>query len=362
MITEEMIQEWLATEALNPETWAPVERQIEELRQEREERIRAHFERLKAETPGAGSGLHFHMCTVANYIRHHVDVDEGEEILERIGIDGGYSQRKASYHAKQLRRKWDEAEMDKTYVRTPKITEDIGLIKEIVYGSSLTVDQVKAGSPVKVDPADTTAATRIAEMLFPDDDIVCVAKERARAYCYRLSEFAPLDQASFIVPNPMREEGEYQLGIEWKSGLPSSRCQANVAYRRWFVIEADISRYDRSGEKLTFWASLIDQWETDGISIMDVQARLIQALTGDQFELAMIVWSGNKSLQSWWPVGDATEDEVLTFISRAMRLGADRAAKTTSQYFRVPAGWNHDKNCRQAVLYLDPTVFNQGDK
>jgi hypothetical protein len=94
------------------------------------------------------------------------------------------------------------------------------------------------------------------------------------------------------------------------------------------------------------------------VSIMDAQARIIQRLTGDLFDLALIVFSGSKSLQAWFPIKGADEETVLTFIARAMKLGADKAAKTAHQFFRMPHGWNHKRNCRQPAVYFNPAVLN----
>jgi hypothetical protein len=358
MTLDQKIEEWLGTEALNPATWTSVAERVDAINQETAEMFRAMLERIKAECPGAGNGLHFHMCKVANWLRHEYDEDEGVEVLQALAEENGYSERMARYHAEQLRKKWHES-ADKIYVKHPKIEADLELISKIVYSSSLTANQIASASPVKFNTDDTTAADKIADMLFPDGDIICVSKEREDAHCHRRADFVSLDRATFIVPNPMRESGDYQPGDEWKPGHLSPRCQENVLYRRWFVIEYDISRYARDGVTPTYWKDLIDEWEANDISIQDAQARLIQALAGDRFNLAMIVFSGNKSLQSWWAVNGASEDDVSTFISRSVKLGADRAAKTTSQFFRVPAGWNHNKQCRQQVVYFNPEFITQ---
>jgi hypothetical protein len=67
---------------------------------------------------------------------------------------------------------------------------------------------------------------------------------------------AELRHYPFICPNPMRERGEYEYGKEWKPEKPSPRRDSNVLYRRWLVIEFDVSPVARDGKTPTFWKPL----------------------------------------------------------------------------------------------------------
>jgi hypothetical protein len=313
--------------------------------------------------PTDGNGLHFHMCKVANYLRHDGDEDWGIEVLFNMAVSNGYSERKARYHAEQLRKKWHETTTGYQR-RQPKIEPNLDLICRTVNESDLKADSLSTLSPVKLNPNDESVADNVVDLLFPNGDIVCVGGDAIDACCAPHKEIqGSLSKAQFLVPNPMRERGEYHYGKEWKPGKTSPRCDANVLYRRWLVVEFDISRYGRDGKTPTFWKPLIDEWEMEGISAQDAQIRLIQRVTGYEFPLAMIVFSGSKSLHSWFPVTGAREIDINNFIDRALNLGADKAAKVPSQYFRMPDGWNYKTQSRQPVQYLDLQVItNKGKK
>jgi hypothetical protein len=293
---------------------------------------------LLAACPEAGGGLSAFLCKVANTIRHDWTEDEGFEILFNLAVDRGYPEKRARYHAERLRRKWHES-MDGVPQRhaTPKVEPNLNLIYQTVGSSNLTVATVAKASPVKIDPADTSAAENIVDRLLPGA-IICAGEDAASAHCDYIRNLEGLENAQFLVPNPMREIGDYQYGREWKPGKPSPRRDDNVLCCRWLVVEFDISRYGRDGKTRTFWADLLDNWEQEGISIQDAPVRLIQSLTGHEFDLAMIVFSGSKSLHSWWKVEGASESKLTSFINRALKIGADRAVRTKSQYFRLPAG------------------------
>jgi hypothetical protein len=312
---------------------------------------------LLALCPEAGGGLSAYLCKVANTIRHDWSEDEGFEILFNLAVDRGYTEKKARYHAERLRRKWHESPGGQSPRRyQPKIKPNLNLIYQTVGSSNLTVAAVAKASPVKIDPADTSAAGNIVDLLL-FGEIVCVGSEKFSAYCDYSKNFEDLCNAQFLVPNPMCETGIYEHGKEWRSGKASPKRDDNVLYQKWLVVEFDIARYGKGGKTRTFWADLLDNWEQEGISAQDAQVRLIQSLTGHEFDLAMIIFSGSKSLHSWWKCAGASQQELDNFISRALKVGADPAVRTPSQYFRLPGGWNHNKQARQQVIYLNLTKF-----
>jgi hypothetical protein len=70
--------------------------------------------------------------------------------------------------------------------------------------------------------------------------------------------------------------------------------------------------------------------------------------------LAMVVWSGGKSLQAWWDVRGRSAKDALTLINIAVTIGADPATRTMNQLVRMPNGVRRERNVRtkQSVIFL----------
>ena len=88
--------------------------------------------------------------------------------------------------------------------------------------------------------------------------------------------------------------------------------------------------------------------------------------------LALVVFSGSKSLHGWFFCAGQPEDRVQRFFDYAHSLGADSLLWTRSQFVRMPDGTRSDGKTgealtaagikdvpagRQAVLYFDPEVI-----
>ena len=140
---------------------------------------------------------------------------------------------------------------------------------------------------------------------------------------------ASAGSAQFVVSNPMR--GPWALN---KEGLPSARCQANVAARRWIVAEFDGPELNR-----------------------DKQAKLASVLARG-LPLKMVVDSGGKSLHCWYACGGLGEREAARFFWAAVALGADRTRWDPCGWVRMPGGVRRKGGAavRQRVLYWDPEV------
>lgn len=107
------------------------------------------------------------------------------------------------------------------------------------------------------------------------------------------------------------------------------RCQANVLYRHYIVYESD-----RPG--------LGGEWDRQA----GIIARLKQSLP-----LRLVVWSGNKSLHSWFDCSTRRKDQVQDFISLCVQLGADPACLRPAQLVRMPFGIRSDNQKLQKVIY-----------
>jgi hypothetical protein len=72
--------------------------------------------------------------------------------------------------------------------------------------------------------------------------------------------------------------------------------------------------------------------------------------------MALVVFSGGKSLHGWYYVANASEKEVEKFFEYAVSIGADPATKTINQYVRMSGARRLDNEALQAVYYFNPGV------
>jgi hypothetical protein len=104
---------------------------------------------------------------------------------------------------------------------------------------------------------------------------------------------------------------------------------------------------------------------------LDQQAALIWHLAG-YAPLALVVFSGSKSLHGWFFCDGQPEDKLKRFFDYAHSLGADSRMWIRSQFGRMPEGTRSDGKSsdalqvagiqnvppgRQAVLYFNPRVI-----
>jgi hypothetical protein len=108
------------------------------------------------------------------------------------------------------------------------------------------------------------------------------------------------------------------------------------------------------------WAHLSDEeremWNHEDRYLQrrkDEQAAILWHLALHHGPLVMVVDSGGKSLQGWFHVGGLADEQLRPFMEYAVRLGADRATWTRSQFVRMPDG-QRENGRRQSVLFLNP--------
>lgn len=150
-----------------------------------------------------------------------------------------------------------------------------------------------------------------------------------------------LHKYALIVPSPMTS----RTG-RTKAGYKSFHSLANTGPRRYLIVESDRGSLDQQ-------AAVIDH---------------LRSLA----PLAAVVFSGSKSLHSWFFCAGTPEETLLAFIRYAVSLGADKRMWLRSQFCRMPDGRRSDgkrgatlSRCglsgipegRQAVIYLDPEVI-----
>jgi hypothetical protein len=69
---------------------------------------------------------------------------------------------------------------------------------------------------------------------------------------------------------------------------------------------------------------------------------------------AVVLWSGNKSLHSWWEIGDASPAAVEAFENEAIRLGGDRVffgENRRAQCARLPMATRKENGNIQKVIF-----------
>lgn len=204
-------------------------------------------------------------------------------------------------------------------------------------------------------PIISATASEIIDALFPGDPLLCVGRSAYEFITRPKSEYRDFSNKQFVVPSPMSAvKGETQ------DGKLSFKSNANTGPRRFLVLEFDFSEFARDGVTPTIFAPLIRAWRTDGVEPKEAQAAIILYLKR-RLEPVLVVDSGGKSLHAWFYVEGQTEDVIRATMCHAIRLGADRATYTRSQFVRMPEG-TRDNGKRQEVLYFNPNAVNQESK
>jgi|TARA_B100000959_G_scaffold145571_1_gene152871 hypothetical protein len=197
----------------------------------------------------------------------------------------------------------------------------------VVEGKGL--EDLKGSSPVPLG-ADRPSAREIIEILFPDggDTLLCFGKSNRKVATHPWSLWrGKLDERwRLMVPSPMKSKTG-----NTKDGKESARCLDNTGPRRFLVVEFDEGTFDEQ-------ASILAHLSNFG-------------------RLAMVVFSGSKSLHGWFHVQGQSEDLSKRFMDYAVSLGADPATWTLCQLVRTPCA-RRDKDNVQEVYFLSPDALN----
>jgi hypothetical protein len=155
-----------------------------------------------------------------------------------------------------------------------------------------------------------------------------------------------------IVPSPMCD----QWGKTVKGHL-SQHSLDGTGPRLFLVIEFDFVPVNARREP-TIWAPLIKACAEKGRDVLDMNA----ALTAHLRELGplwMVVFSGGKSLQSWYPCRDTDEQSLAEWYQGEARiLGACSSTWCRSQFVRMPDG-ERAGGARQSIEYFNPAALDE---
>jgi hypothetical protein len=154
-----------------------------------------------------------------------------------------------------------------------------------------------------------------------------------------------------IVPSPMRDQ--HGLTVD---GRQSQHTLEGTGRRVFLVIEFDFAPVNNKREP-TIWKPLIEACKQKGRDVLDMNAALSAHLR-ELGPLWLVVYSGGKSLQSWFPCKDTDEDSLAQWYQEeALTIGACRSTWCRAQFVRMPDG-DRDDGRRQSLEYYNPEVLN----
>ena len=197
-------------------------------------------------------------------------------------------------------------------------------------------------SPIRLESNEPNTC-KIVEILFPGNPLLCCGWNRHHFDTRPRRNWHKLHDLRFIVPNPMTA----RQGLT-KDRKLSAHALSNTGPRRFLIVEFDFAQ-GSTGE-----ARLLGRLQGEGRDIRDLNAALLLHLA-EKAPLALVVFSGAKSLHGWFYCENISDENVSRFCRYAEALGADRAHWIRSQFTRMPDGLR-DNGKRQSVYFFNPGV------
>ncbi len=216
------------------------------------------------------------------------------------------------------------------------------LIRSVAGSGACLIDLWEA-SPMRLG-SNAPRTDAIVDILFPGNPLLCCGWSRYRFDTRLRKHWHKLDELQFIVPNPMARK----RGVT-KAGKLSAHSLENTGRRHFLVIEFDF-RAERSLEE----AELLQSLKRRQCDVRDLCAALLLHLATTA-PLALVVYSGGKSLHGWFPCIGQDEDWLRAFMDKTVSLGADDATWSRSQFVRMPDG-KRENGRRQSVYFFNPSV------
>ncbi len=206
---------------------------------------------------------------------------------------------------------------------------------EIIERGAFRLADLWDESPVKVESPESPPCEWFIDALFPGNPFLCVGDSMSVFETWKKEDLrGTFSRRGLIVPSPMsRRKGLTQ------EGHLSEHSLDNTGPRKYLVIEFDEPR--------------------PFAETCDGQAAIVSHLS-TLAPLVMAVYSGKKSLHSWFNVAGEPDELVTCLMRYAVTLGADKATFTRSQFVRMPQG-TRDNGARQLVNYFNPSMIFQND-
>src|SRR6266496_1339684 len=220
------------------------------------------------------------------------------------------------------------------------INQNFELIEALAATGNGLVDLWEA-SPVRLE-CNQPNTDDIIDVLFPGNPLLCCGWNRHRFDTRARTRWYKLHDLQFIVPNPMAA----LRGLTQQHKL-SAHSLSNTGVRRFLIVEFDFDASNSPEE-----ARLLGRLATEGRDVRDLCAALLLHLA-EKAPLALVVYSGGKSLHGWFYCAGVAEEKVSRIFRYAVYLGADRANWNISQFARMPDGLRDNGN-RQTVYFFNP--------
>jgi hypothetical protein len=278
--------------------------------------------------PLAGEGVHDWLFRVARQLHAHLPAGEIAALLEtRVANCGRPVPRQEIVDAvkNSIGCAWQpkrHANAVQTAAKWPRVNQEQR--DAILRDNSGIADLWELSHPRIEDNAQNTEL--VIDRLFPDNPLLCCGKSNHEFDTRpRESWRGELASLQLIVPNPMTAFS----GLT-NEGKVSAHSLSNTGTRRFLIAEFDTGTPDEHAAILIHLARYAP--------------------------LVCAVHSGGKSLHGWFFVAGQSEQKALKFFRYAVRLGADRATWTRSQFVRIPDG-RRDNGNRQTVFFLNYKPF-----
>jgi len=279
--------------------------------------------------PMAGEGLHNWLFKTARVLHRYRSEHEIFELLTAATFNRGrYISEREIINAIRNSKKdaWNPGQNSASGLKSrPWPDSNHEQIEAVVKDGPELVDLWEV-SPLRFDD-NLSHTEEILDAIFPGDPLLCIGKSTYEfATHHRKTWRGRLAALSLIVPSPMSTK--YGRTLE---GKRSEHCLDNTGARHFLVIEFDQGTRDQ-------------------------HAALIWHLQSEYLPLAMVLFSGYKSLHGWFYVKGIGENILKLFMRKAVVLGADPATWTRSQFVRMPDGLR-DNGEKQTVFFFNPEVI-----
>lgn len=215
--------------------------------------------------------------------------------------------------------------VDKVYSGVPsaknprwaRVNEELRALVRKMGGGLAALEAASPGQTAGLEAFDLVA------QLFRLSDLVCCGWEKNRFDTRPLDDWRKegLDKMRYLVPSPMTK----RFGIT-QTGRVSTHTLDNTGPRKYLVVEFD--------------AGTVDDHASYALQLAKFAP------------LVLAVFSGGKSLHSWFHVAEWDDARQEKFFDYAVALGADPKLWTRSQFSRMPLG-THASGVRQTVHYAN---------
>lgn len=292
--------------------------------------------------PSAGGGLNTYILKTAKSLEGHCTRERAISLLRKMAKDAG---RKPGRKLEiEIERQLDTAWSGRDYQRQcveASAESDLELISRIEdQGRKLgdNLEKLKELSPRKLNDRQRWSATAL-RMLFPGDPLLCTSCDQMNGVTEPRTHWQHPSRLSHIVAAPMTAK----FGLT-QGGKQSQHSLSNTGPRRFLVQEFDNKPLD------------------------DQAAIIIHLMRHDGVYPAIIVFSGNESLHTWWFVGHLTEadPEEATLVSmkqQLLRLGSCKGPiNNRHQFVRMPDGTREKTGARQEIIFVNPDYEKEAVK